>query len=631
MTETFAGCGWDLSARQAKIVAEAQYVGGVNLMCQHLLPYSERGQRKRDYPAHFSWVNPWVRYGFRPFNDYFARLGYLLGESQELVSVGVFCPIRSLYFDYQRTEYAHNYPINDHYNQTLRMLSAMQIPYHIVDETILSKHGSVQNGCLIVGQCQYNTLIFPKTYTMDRETTDLLAEYLRQGGKVLFLDEKPSYMEGTPWVCPWESNVSLTDIRRAQSYTVSDTETTVRSTLRQIGDQQFLYAVNCDLHQTATLEFTGNFSGFVALDLETGKRSPMGTRLHFTPGQSYVLFLTNERPPVEAPSKPMTLQGPFRIQECSDNYLTLDQVYYAPDGHTFLGPYSCMGLFQDLLLRRFDGEIWLQYRFDVAALPQRLYLLAEDMNTYECRVNGHEVCFDGTSEFESQLYRANIAPLVQLGENRVEFRIRFYQTQNVYDVLFGDATESLRNCLVYNTTVEACYLQGDFGVYAKDGFRKGAQANVYLADAFYLGRRQATVTDPILDGYPFFAGAMVLETTFTVEAVEKMRLDLPGGYARCSVQINGKTVEMSYFAQSAEIGDYIKVGENVAQITLYSGNRNLLGPHHNIQEEPHYVAPRTFELPGSWKDGKSEQERSSYSFVRFGLFSTQEENHGFHI
>ena len=95
---------------------------------------------------------------------------------------------------------------------------------------------------------------------------------------------------------------------------------------------------------------------------------------------------------------------------------------------------------------------------------------------------------------------------------------------------------------------------------------------------------------------------------------------MPGSYARCKVSVNGQQVEMSYFAKSADISDYIKVGENVAEITLYSGNRNLLGPHHNAQfEEPTHVAPRMFELTGSWKNGESEMERKSYSFVRFGL------------
>ena len=108
-------------------------------------------------------------------------------------------------------------------------------------------------------------------------------------------------------------------------------------------------------------------------------------------------------------------------------------------------------------------------------------------------------------------------------------------------------------------------------------------------------------------------------------ALVEKRLCLPGSYGRCSLRINGKAVAQSYFAQSAEIGPYLQVGENVAQITLYSGNRNLLGPHHyGPAEEPARVGPSTYELPGSWVDGKSEMERSSYAFVRFGLYSQEE-------
>lgn len=624
LTETFAGCGWNASANQVKAIAEAQYVGGVNLMCQHLLPYSERGNRKRDYPAHFSWANPWVRHGFRPFNDYFTRLGYLLGESRELVSVGVFCPVRSMYFDFKRTEPGKAYPINDHYNQTLSMLSAMQIPYHILDETILQKHGSVENGRLVVGACAYDTWIFPKTYTMDAGTKELLDQYARQQGKLLFLDEKPSYIESTPWDCPYESNITLEQIRARQPYTATETQTTVRSMLRQFGDQRFIYAVNCSLTQEATLQFNGDFAGFLSLDLETGKLTPIPARLHFEPGQSYVLFLSGEEAAAEEKPKIVTLQGPFRVKECSDNYLTLDQVYYSLDGSNYHGLYTSMGLFQLLLQKRVDGEVWIRYPFQVKVMPQRLFLLAEDMNTLECRVNGHAVHFDGASDFEKQIYRADIAPFVSAGENCVEFRIHFYQAAHVYDVLFGKVTESMRNCLVYNTAVEACYLQGDFGVYANGGFRKGQQEHVYLADAFYLGQRRTEVTDPVRDGYPFFAGAMVLEKTFTVEQTEKVLLDLPGNYARCTLQINGQPVEMSYFGHSADVSKHLKVGENVAEITLYSGNRNLLGPHHHAQEEdPMYVSPRSFELPGSWKDGRSEKERCSYSFVRFGLYETK--------
>ena len=75
ITETYGCCGWDVTPQELKIIAERQYVEGVNLMCQHLLPYEEHGQRKRDYPAHFSTFNPWIKENFKEFNDYFSYLG----------------------------------------------------------------------------------------------------------------------------------------------------------------------------------------------------------------------------------------------------------------------------------------------------------------------------------------------------------------------------------------------------------------------------------------------------------------------------------------------------------------------------------------------------------------------------
>ena len=40
ITETFACCGWDVTPRELKRIAELQYVGGANMMCQHLYSYS---------------------------------------------------------------------------------------------------------------------------------------------------------------------------------------------------------------------------------------------------------------------------------------------------------------------------------------------------------------------------------------------------------------------------------------------------------------------------------------------------------------------------------------------------------------------------------------------------------------
>ena len=95
LTETFGCCGWDVKPSELRRIASYQYVNGVNMMCHHLVPYSERGNRKYDYPAHYSTINPWVKEDFKAFNDYYTELGHFLGEGEQHVNVAMLHPIRS--------------------------------------------------------------------------------------------------------------------------------------------------------------------------------------------------------------------------------------------------------------------------------------------------------------------------------------------------------------------------------------------------------------------------------------------------------------------------------------------------------------------------------------------------------
>ena len=626
LTETFGCGGWGITPRELKINAESQFVNGVNLMCQHLLPYSERGQRKRDYPAHFSWVNPWVRKDFKSFNDYFARLGYLLGESTEEVKTAVFCPMRSMYFYFKRAEFEAGTnkackEIEISYQNLVKKLSAMQLPYHIADETVMEKHAAVKDGKLIIGQCAYTYLIFPKTVTMDRATKKLVDAFIAQGGKILFTDGVPEYLEGEPCNYGYSSNIGLDEIVADGEYCVDDNCTAVQSVMREIGGRKFIFAVNLDNKKDYTLTFSGNFSSFVRLDLETLETQKMSTRVHFHPGESFVLFLSNERaePANELPE--FTFKAPYKVVRSSGNYMLLDKLSYSLDGVNYSEPLRYMGVFNELLEKRHNGAVYLKYEFTADYVPDNISFLAEDMHNEYCEVNGHRVVFGGYSDFERAVLRADISGYVKKGKNSVIIKINFYESDRVYYVLFGEnVTESLKNCLAYDTTIEACYLQGDFGVYSRKDFIPGKTDNILIGEDFYIGEPKAFVTDLIKDGYPFFAGDITLKTSFISDGNPAV-LKLSGNYCLCDLVINGKKVKKSYFADMADVTGYLKQGENLAEITLYSGNRNLLGPlHFKETEEPTGVGPYTFELPGTWKNGISSEERNNYAFVRFGLF-----------
>ena len=621
LTETFACCGWGVTAKQTKRIAEWQYVNGVNLMCQHLLPYSEHGQRKRDYPAHYSWSNPWVREDFKTFNDYFARLGYLLGESEEPVSVALFCPVRSVYFDYKREPFNSNTPADKSYVETANKLSKLNIPYHIIDETVMGKHARVEGKSLVVGSCKYDFVVFSTTYTMDKNTAELMESYYSAGGKMLFVDGMPSYLEGDEHEYGFNSNVDFNDILNAQEYTISDKDTEIQSTLRIIDGKKYIYAVNLSEDKSYTVTFNGNFKGFTALDVEKLTTKKMSNTITFDACQSYVLFLSDDVAAVEPTKKEIVLSGEFKVTDASDNYMLLDKLEYSFDGKTYSNKLRYMGVFQELLKKRHQGDLYLRYTFEANYNPPRIDLLAEDLHTEWCKVNGKTVKFDGVSDFEKQLYRADIKDCVKAGLNEIVFKINFYESEDVYKVLFSDSgTESLKNKLAYDTTIEACYLQGDFGVYAKQPFVKGESKNVYLSDEFYLDKRKDLVTNTLTDGYPFFTGKMTLEKQFESDGEDTV-LNLKGDFCLSKVEINVTPTEKSYFSDKVDISKYVKKGKNVAKITIWSGNRNLLGPHHYLADEnPRGVGPHTWELIGSWTDGVSSEERTNYAFVRFGLF-----------
>ena len=619
LTETYGCCGWGVTPRKLKRIAESQFVYGVNLMCQHLLPYSEHGQRKRDYPAHYSWSNPWVRHDFKSFNDYFARLGCLIGNSREIVNVAIFCPVRSTYFDYKREGLGKRMEVDESYMYLADRFARLNVPYHFADETVMEKHGRVENGKLIIGNCSYKYLVFPKTYTMGKRTKELFDEFAAQGGKILFTEGVPEYLEGEPYDFGYESNVTLEEIIADQEYTISDTNTEIRSALREIDGKKFIYCVNVG-ESTYKVKFNGKFKGFTALNLEDLSEKAVSTELTFNSGDSYVLFFSEEAGEKETELSEISLSGTFEVTEDSGNYFTLDKLSYSTDGVNYSDKIRYMGVFWELLKKRYNGEVYLKYEFNVKEVPSRLYFLAEDMNNEYCEVNGQKIEFTGESDFEKKLYKADISSLVKEGVNTAIIKINFYQAENVYYVLFGGVNESLKNCLVYDTTIEACYLFGDFGVYPEKGFKEGSSKDVLVGDNFYIGKKKQIVTDIVKDGYPFFAGNITLKKTFESDG-KPVVLRLFGDFCLAEIKINGKNVKKSYFADRVNITDYVKKGKNVAEITLYSANRNLLGPCHlKGKEKPLNVGPYTWELEGSWENGVSSQEVSEYAFVRFGLY-----------
>ena len=615
ITETYGCCGWDVTPQELKEIAEVQYVDGINLMCQHLLPYTEHGQRKRDYPAHYSKVNPWVRKNFKEFNDYFSLLGKMLAESEALVNTAILHPIRSTYFNYKRDVEGHCIAeLNDGFYAVEKESSWRQIPHHYLDETLLAKYGKVEGKQLIMGKCAYDFIVLPKIYTMDKTTEKLLREFVNAGGRVLLTDEKPTYLEGEEYNYDYlESNVTWEEISAAQPYTAAKAENLYSCMRKDAEGNTFIYALNLGADTDVAFTVQGATS-FRSYDILKDEYTVIDTKVHFDKGQSYILYLSNETPVAKKTLKPLTLGKEFTVVGEPQNYLFLDYIRYSKDGKTYSEPLHHMGIFDILLKERYAGDLYLKYEANVDVVPENCVLLAEDTNTVWVEVNGERVERCGSSEVEAPLYKYDVANKLRKGKNEIVVMMKYFQSEQVYYALFGEnVTESLKNCLAYDSDIEAVALKGTFGVYGD--FTPGKMANVVLGENFRIGTQTKTVTDLVEQGYPFFSGDIVLKQTLTVEDTER-ELVIDGRFQLLEVKVNGVDFGMWMFGKRLDISKALKVGENEIELVLTVGNRNLLGAFHTLQQENFGVGPYTWERSGTWTDGKSPAVVDSYALVK---------------
>lgn len=615
--EMFACCGWDVTPLELKKIAEFLYANGVNRMCQHLLPYGESGQRKRDYPSHFSAVNPWIEKGFREFNDYFSILGETLSKSTESPSCAMLQPIRSVYFDFKRDDMRGSIgALDDSFLKEINDLGARQIPHHLVDETILEGMGSVEGTSLRVGKMSYSYLILPSAMkTMGKKTEELLRAYVHNGGKILLLGKAPEYLEGEPHDYPYlKSNCTIEEIQAAAPFQASYNSHV--STTYRVSDEgkPFLFAANRFGPTKVSFHMDG-YSSFEAYDILSDSYSRIGMDVDFAPGQSYLLYPSREEAPKQAgkPGK-LPLKKRFAVTKPVPNFLTLDEAYYSYDGKNFQGPYPTMGIFDLLLKARYQGPLFVRYPFRVEEVPESCLALVETPRLKKVFVNGREAKMVSPSPYERKLGRFDASPFLKKGENEVTILLDYFQKQEVYDVLFGNGTESLLNCLSYDSNVEAIYLEGPFGVFGK--FENGSAPQYFHGSDFVIGRQPTQIEGSLVkSGFPFFRGEISLSQEVSAES-ENLSLSLGERIHYAEVEVNGEEAGHLMLQDSLPLSPHLKKGMNRIEIALTVGNRNLLGPSHSQVDEDTILSPYTFELRGSWENGHSPLYREGlFTFV----------------
>ena len=615
LCEMFACVGWDTTPLELKGIAELYMNGGVNVICHHLLPYKEHGQRKRDYPEHYSAINPWVQKSFKDFNDHFSNIGKLLANSHELVEVGLFSPIRTAYFSYIRElDWGSGFgtrELDDYFVEISERLCKDGIQFHILDEVIMAKHAHVEGDALVIGNYKYKYIVIPEgTLTMDVSTKELFEEYASNGGKFLVVGKVPSYLEGKPFKHDYlKNNCCFDDLVKAKPFYSSYSED-IRLAYRELdnSDTKFIYAVNLGDENDIEIKVPG-YKSFKCND------QIISQKMHFNKYESKILYFSNkEVKELEDKNETIKLGNKFKVLGEVTNYLTLDYLSYSFDGKEYSNKMHHMGAFNLLLESRYQGDLYLKYDFNIKHIPPKCEVLLEDTRTKNVYINGKEIFKNGTV-LEKDLWKFDLAGLLKEGNNEIVIKINFYEHEQVYYALYGEnVQESIKNCLVYDTTIEAIYLRGDFGVFGD--FKDGEQEDVVIGNNFYIDKPKKKVTCLIKDGYPFLRGDISLEQEIEVDNVNKT-LFIDKRFQLIDLYVNNQFVKRMMFDYKVDLSKYLKVGKNKLRLDLVISNRNLLGPFHHMMEEPLSIGPYSFERFGTWKkDGTSDWCLPRYSFVK---------------
>ncbi len=647
LSEMFACCGWDVSPTELKRIADMQYAGGVNLMCQHLYPYSERGQRKRDYPLHYSEHNPWQDQMI-PFDWYYNRLGAALSEGEEYAPILVIHPIHGAYMKYKKgSDWLSE--IEGHFFGLSRLLGHNQVPYHYGDENLMKKYAKVYGDKIQVGLCTYDAVVVPFTYTLDHETADMLKEYMANGGKVWLYKDAPECIDGEKADMDWlKANITWEDLLAKRDARISvngENVSALRKMTRRLEDgSSLIYITNISADEFECVKVGIPGAKTVCeIDLENPDMPVLkavngevcekcGGRivyLRFEDAQSHLLLVNAADVALEAgkpviPEQYIPVPDKAAFAKKPENMMILDTAMLSKDGVNYDDALSIYGIKDNLLREQYNGRVWIKYTFTAAEgyKADDLRLVVEPMGQDSVTVNGVEVSPSKDAWwFDRNFASVNIAPYVKAGVNEVVVALNHYQRDYVYYVLYSGVSESLRNCLVFDTEIEAAYLVGDFALETAGTFTDDVKnARLYEGD-FVLTNQKCCVAigDVVKDGYPFFGGHMAVKFSYDYKAGDATILALTGRFATASVKVNGVAAGDMLFLRHVDLAEYLREGENEIEIDFAGAMRNLMGPHHRHDPEPMGVGPGTFSFEKEWHGRECRGYLDRYAFVRFGV------------
>lgn len=654
-SESFGCCGWDVTFNDLLWIADWEAAFGINSIVTHLSAYSMKGRRKRDYPAFFSYQEPWW--------EVFGKVSHQIAETNEFLSkgrrhiqilvvhptTGMWCSLAGTNTFSDTSRY-----ISNQFRMLVENLLNLQRDFLIVSEDELEKF-EIKNGKLVRDDIEAGVLIISDTLSLNTSTWELSEVFSREKGKLIFMNQVPKLCNGETRNKEIKNKTVLEN--RAgliEKYFLEkniNDEVTITDgyngeavdgiilTTRYLSDGtvrvQVMNPSRVD-KKKVYLKMTGNRCIEGRSCMYDGKNTY--SEMILEPTESARVVVKEAGGKICHPVKTKVSSNAVGFSEISlleRNALTIDKCNVYVNGKKIAEgvlPAACADdVYRYAYQTKETAKVRLEYYFQ-AELKEHITtdfsLVAEDDGLTSIRINGVDVSDKKEGWWIDQSFGMfNINRLVENGKNIVslEFDIK-KQEESDEDEDF----EGYRNKFFYSIEPENVYILGSFDVFA-EGEKQEDMEVLYKTGPFTL-IEQTPKSDSELtsQGLWFYRGNVSYKGSFTLNdkhenSVYDIRLAEMKEVA-AKVSINGEEAGViDRTPYRLDVTSLVTRGKNEIEIVLYGNNRNLLGPHHHKMGNPHMLGVPTFLGKKCFTDfiypelTEDDVSIEKYAFVKFGL------------
>lgn len=650
LSESFGCAGWDVSFKELLGIVGFQAVFGVNTICTHLSAYSILGRRKRDYPAFYSYQEPWWE-DTKVLFEAIRKLNCEISKGNRDTKVAVLHPIRSVWCGSNREQSLNMRFLTAQFRVLVENLLDIQMDFDLLDESE-SETAVVEENGLRIGKIKYTHLIVPECTTLSASTVKMIDNFASVGGKIIFINGRPNSVEGL------ENHPLIKTIHTLDAPELQNT--------RRILQQYFRANPIQDDWRLLDTRMENDISGLVS---RYGKTSKGAILYVFNPKEGHqirtilkhkgkckieIIGLVNDQvtditdshmngttyAPITVESGTgvlvrithvMQVQSACNsmvksellevksVKPLQENVLTLDVARWKINGGVYSSKravvHALNEIYSSIAESGQDSEVCIEYTFEAnfKNMPEQFCLAVEQAPQLSIFLNGHLVDREIGWWIDKGIIKYDISGLVVNGTNTV---ILSYFIPNTGQVGLTDEFETEQNRFFYKVEPESIYVCGIFDV-------QNEQSAFTIVDA-----TEKTEGNLTTQGMWFYRGNCAFVGKLQYDGQLDISLRLDSMDCICAkVYVNDSLAGTIIEHQTkVNITSYLQEGENEIAVVAVGHNRNVMGPHHHKYSKLYGVGPNSFEgtwgfvdvlnpdLPAgvsTWTD--------EYSFVSFGI------------